>query len=156
MNVMISNAQMQTSSQQSSEPPGQAVRTGSHWNLVARRHSSCFCWRQEDVLERGFPWGRLWTSRGSVCLCQCNPPSRTDQSMAAGDVEGQWQALLPQQVSHTCPAFLTDSWNQELFHMSILGFEDITKVDPCMMLTSVRILQHEITWNRGLPWPSSS
>ena len=75
MNAMISNAQMQTSRQQSSEPPGQAMRTGSHWNLVARRHLL--------LLEAGrCPWA--WLPLGSaldklwVSLSLLVPPSQQD------------------------------------------------------------------------------
>lgn len=57
---------------------GKLWRPGSHWNLVARRHSS-FAGGRNMSLSVASPCGWLWTSHESVCPRWCCPSQGANQ-----------------------------------------------------------------------------
>lgn len=85
---------------------GRLSMTGSHWNLVARRHLSFAVGRKMSLsmasLVVGF--GQVM-NQSSLVL----PSPKGQPAHSAGDTERQWWFLFPQKVSHTRLYFLMHS-----------------------------------------------
>lgn len=101
MKATISNAKMQNPRQQSREPG--AVQTATGIWLLGDTGLSLAAGRCP------WAWLPLWLALDKpwISLSSLVPPSQQGRlAQSAGDTEGRWWVLFPQEVSPTYPAFL--------------------------------------------------